>query len=143
MDLSDSLALFGRRYTRTKAPRSGGRRFTLRDLLETFDQNAILELTQYERGKPVSTLRPDARRKLKVSLLDDGVAPIHSGPDDWYEVYRTAPTGDLSKVRIVARSPDDRQIGELRLLLGRRTMEHYFRDDPLVLPGEGNRDGPN
>jgi hypothetical protein len=131
MDLLDSLALWGRRYQRQVVPGRGDKRFGLADVLEMFDRNAILELTPVVSGRAQTTLRPDAVRKVKVSLLDDGISAIHSGPEDWYEVFRTPPTGDLSKVRIIAHSPSGAVVGEVRMVVGRRTYEHYFAEDPI------------
>ncbi len=132
MDLIDSLALLGRRFTPRRAVRSGSERFSLMDVMETFNGYAILELSQIVAGKPVRTLRPDAERKLKVSLLDDGMADIHTGSEGWYRVAQTAPSADLSKVRIEACAADGSLRGEIRFLIGRRTYEHYFREDPIL-----------
>ena len=132
MDVFDSLALWGRRYQQQKVPSSGSPRFSLADLLEMFDRNAILELTPSADGKALPSVRPDPIRKVKVSLLDDGVSAIHRGSGDWFEVYRTAPTGDLSKVRIVANSAAGGKAGEIRMLVGRRTYDHYFAEDPIL-----------
>ena len=132
MDFLDSLAFLGRRYVPRVVPRSGSRRFILLDLLEMFDRSAILELTLHPQGKSLQTVRPDLERKLKVSLLDDGISELHSDGDDWFEVYQTAPSGDLSKVKIVAWRSNNSRIGEIRLLIGRRTLDHYFMDDLLL-----------
>ena len=132
MDLLDTLAFWGRKYEKQRVPRTGSSRFSLGDVLETFDRNAILELTPVANGKPGETLRPDPVRKMKVSLLDDGVSAIHSSSDDWYEVLRTAPSGDLSRVRLVAHSPDGAEVGEVRMLVGQRSFEHYFQQDPIL-----------
>jgi hypothetical protein len=131
MDLLDSLALWGRRYEQQVVPGRGDKRFGLGDVLELFDRNAILELTPVVSGRVQPTVRPDAVRKVKVSLLDDGISAIHSGAEDWYEVFRTPPTGDVSKVRIVAHSPTGAVIGEVRMVVGRRSYEHYFSEDPI------------
>ena len=133
MDLFDTLAFLGRRYEPQKAPRSGSRRFTLVDVLEMFDRKALLELTLNAAGRPVRTVYPDPEKKLKVSLLDDGLSEVRSGPEDWFEVLQTAPSGDLSKAKIVVHSPDGASIGEIRLLISQRTYEHYFQEDPLFL----------
>jgi hypothetical protein len=132
MDVFDKLALQGRRYDQQRAPRTGSLEFTLGDVLQTLGRNAILELTATGGNGPDRTLRPDPVRKLKVSLLDDGITSIHSGAGDSYHVYRTAPSGDLSKVRIVALSTAGAKVGEIRMLMGRRTYDHYFKDDPLI-----------
>ena len=133
MNLFDNVAFWGRRYEPQKAPRSGSRKFSLADVLEMFDRRAILELTPYVAGRPTRTVRPDGEKKLKVSLLDDGFSEVRSDREDWYEVLQTAPSGDLSKAKIVVRSPDDSVIGEIRLLISQRTYEHYFLEDPLFL----------
>jgi hypothetical protein len=131
MDILDTLALWGRRFEKQTVPRTGGTRFTLADLLEFFDRSTILEMTRVAGGKAEPTLRPDSVRKLKISLLDDGISSIQTSADDWYEVYRTPPSGDLSKVRVLGHRADGSTTGELRLLLGRRTYEHYFEHDPI------------
>jgi hypothetical protein len=131
MDLFDSLALWGRRFDQQKAPRTADARFTLSDLLYFFDRAAIMELTPIVGGKALATARPDSVRKVKVSLLDDGVSAVHGGGGDWYEVFRTAPSGDLSKVRIVAYSAEGAKAGEIRMLVGRRTYDQYFAEDPI------------
>jgi hypothetical protein len=105
--------------------------FSLGEVLKAFDRVAVLELSRTVEIVQV-TVRPDPIRKVKVSLLDDGISPIHSGPDDRYEVYRTAPSADLSKVKIVALSADGSRLGEIRLITGRRTADHYFRKDLLL-----------
>jgi hypothetical protein len=132
MDLLDRVALAGRRYEAQTVARSGSNRFTLGDLLETFNRQSILELTPVAEGKTLDSVRPDPVRKLKVSLLDDGVSAIHSDSGDWYEVLRTAPSGDISKVRIIAHSPTGAKVGELRMLVGPRRYDHYFREDPII-----------
>jgi hypothetical protein len=132
MSVVDNLALLGRRFEPRTAPRSGSRRFTLLDLLEMFDRVAILELTAIAPGRTATTVRPDLQRKIKVSLLDDGVSELHSDKGDWFEVYQTGPSGDLSKVKIVAHHPNGSEVGEIRLLIGRRVPEHYFSEDPIL-----------
>lgn len=131
MDIFDSLALWGRRFEPQTVPSSGSTRFSLADILEMFDRNAILDLTPVVDGKALPAVRPDAVRKFKVSLLDDGVSAIHSDSSDWFSVYRTAPSGDLSKVRIVAHTASGAECGEIRMLVGRRTYDHYFAEDPI------------
>jgi hypothetical protein len=113
-------------------PGSGRQAFALCEILQAYDRVALLELSRRVRGRPVVTVRPDPIRKVKVSLLDDRISAVHSGPDDRYEVYRTAPSGDLSKAKIVALSHEGARLGEIRLLMGRRTPDHYFRRDPLL-----------
>jgi hypothetical protein len=132
MDLFDRLALQARRYEQQSVPATGSRIFRLGDILEAFGRNAIFELTAMPGSGETKTVRPDSVRKLKVSLLDDGITAIHSSNYDHYEVYRTAPSGDLSKVRIVAFDPNGNKVGELRMLIGRRSYDHYFREDPII-----------
>jgi hypothetical protein len=131
MDLIDKLALDSRRYERMTTPRSNSRVFTLGDLLETLGRNSIHELTAMPATGAKKTVKPDPVRKLKVSLLDDGIVAIHSSVRDQYEVYQTAPSGDFSKVKVVALAPDGSRVGEIRMLLGRRTFDHYFQEDPI------------
>jgi len=132
LDVLDTLAFWGRKYEKQRVPRTGSTRFSLSDILETFDRNAIFELTPVTNGKPGQTLKPDPVRKMKVSLLDNGISAIHSSSEDWFEVLRTAPSGDLSRVRIVAHAPDGREVGEIRMLVGQRSFEHYFQEDPIL-----------
>jgi hypothetical protein len=131
MDIFDKLAFWGRRYEPVTVPGTGSRRFSMGDVLQMFSRSAIFDLTPYGSNGAGATVRPDLVRRIKVSLLDDGFTAIHSDNADWYEVYRTAPSGDLSKVRVVAHSPAGEKVGELRLTVGRRTYEHYFQDDPI------------
>jgi hypothetical protein len=131
MNMLDSLALWGRRVEQQTVLGTSRTRFDLADLLTMFDRSAILELVPVVEGKALPAARPDMSRKVKVSLLDDGISAIHSGSADWYEVYRTAPSGDLSRVRIVAHSADGSAAGELRMLVGRRAYDQYFAEDPV------------
>jgi hypothetical protein len=131
MNLFDKLALAGRRYELARVPRNQSTQFTLGDTLEFFNRNTILELTPVVNGKEERTMRPDAVRKLKVSLLD-GISAIHSHNDDWFEVYRTAPSGDLTRVRIVAHSRSGEKIGELHMLVSQRMPIFYFGEDPIL-----------
>ena len=132
MDVFDKLAFLGRKYEPATLPGSSSTRLNMTDVLQMFDRSAILELTPYKGDAPGETLRPDPVRKMKVSLLDDGLSAIHSDNTDWYEIYRTAPSGDLSKVKIVAHEPNGSKIGEIRMLIGRRSLEHYFEHDPIL-----------
>ncbi len=137
MDLFDTLALWNRRYDQRSFIRTGSTRFKLADLLETFDRQAILELTPQVEGKAGATVRPDLVKKVKVSILDAGISAIHSGSEDWYEVYQTAPSGDVSKVKLVAYSQGGNKLGEVHMIVGQRSLEHYFRDDPILQAIEG------
>jgi hypothetical protein len=131
MNFFDNLVLGGRRFEPRKAGSSGTTRFTLLDVLQTFNSQTILELDSDARAAPSGKLRPDTERKLKVSLLD--VLSDHALPADaWFEVLQTAPNGDLSKVRILAHSADGAVVGKLEMLLGRRTYDHYFAEDPVL-----------
>jgi hypothetical protein len=129
MNFFDNLVLGGRRYEHRKAGSSGSTRFTLLDLLQTFASQTILELDSDAKGS--AKLRPDSERKLKVSLLDV-LSDLSLPADAWFEVLQTAPNGDLSKVRILAHGANDAVAGKLDLVLGRRTYEHYFAEDPVL-----------
>jgi hypothetical protein len=131
MDVFDKLSLIARRYAPQTVPGTGRTRFTMAEVLQLFNQNMILELTPTANNKAGDTVRPDSVRKMKVSLLDDGFSAIHSDSTDWFEVLRTAPSGDLSRVRIVAHDPGGLKLGEIQMLVGRRTFEHYFEQDPI------------
>jgi len=131
MNLFDAIALWGRKYVPQTLGASRRRSFTLRDVMESVHRNAILQLSVRRGDVWLETVRPDAIRKVKVSLLDDGIAAVHLASDDWYEVYRTAPSGDSSKVRIVARSSDGVRLGEIRMLVGRRRHDYHFQRDPI------------
>ena len=132
MDVFDKLAFWGRKYEPVVVPGTGSRRFTMTDLFQMFGRSAILELTPYGAEAAMPAVRPDSVRKLKVSLLDDGLSAIHSTNSDFYEVYRTAPSGDISRVRIIANSVEGRRVGEIRMEIGRRSYEHYFEEDPIL-----------
>ena len=132
MDVFDVLALWGRKYDQLTVPGSRSKSFSLSALLEMFSRNAIMELTPYVGNSPRDTVRFDKARKVKVSLLDNGISVIHSGSEDTYEVYRTPPSGELSKVKIIAYSPDGVKTGELRMVVGQRSYEHYFEEDPIL-----------
>jgi|SRR5688572_30788779 hypothetical protein len=131
MDFLDKLALSGRRYEPRVSPVTGSTQLHLPEVLMMYNGKAIMELTTGSNGKPSKTVRPDPDRKLKVSLLD-GLSEIHVPAGGWYEVYETAPSGDLAKVRVVARAPGGASAGELRMLVGRRTLDHYFLEDPIL-----------
>ena len=131
MNLLDKLALSGRRYEQARVPRNNSTQFTLADVLQMFNFNTILELTPVVNGKTQATMQPDAVRKLKVSLLD-GISAIHSHEEDWYEVYRTAPSGDLARVRVVAHKRAGETVGELQMLVSQRMPQYYFGEDPII-----------
>ena len=131
MDFMDKLALAGRRYESRLAPDTGNTQLQLPQVLTMYNGKAILELTSSVAAGPSKTVRPDADRKLKVSLLD-GLSEIHAPSGGWYEVFETAPSGDLAKVRIVAKDGRGGTVGELRMLVGRRTLDHYFAEDPIL-----------
>ena len=131
MDLLDKLALSGRRYEPRVSPVTGSAQLHLPEVLMMYNGKAIMESTTVANGKPSKTARPDPERKLKVSLLD-GLSEIHVPAGGWYEIYETAPSGDLTKVRIVAKGSDGATAGELRMLVGRRTLDHYFLEDPIL-----------
>jgi hypothetical protein len=131
MDLFDKLALWGRRYERQINPGSGGKRFALRDLLEFFRQKTILELTPVVGGKPGETYRPDPVRKLKISILDEGVSAFGKQAAEWYEIAATAASGDFARMKVLAYATDGVPSGELRMLVAERMPELYFREDPI------------
>ena len=131
MDLFDKLALDNRHYERLIAPRSGSATFTLGDVLETVGRSAVHELTVVPANGPKKTLKPDAARRIKLSLLDDGITAIHSSVKDQYQVFQTAPSGDFSRVKVVAFAPDGSKVGEVQMLLGRRVFEHVNDVDPI------------
>ena len=141
MDVFDKLALWGRKYDQQINPRTGTSRFDLSDLLAMFDMNTILELTHSTKGKPAETFRPDPVRKLKISLLDEGISGLGGSAAEWYEVYKTGPSGDLAKVRIVAHSSNGPSDNEIRMLVAERNPELYFREDTIfsaLVTGEGS-----
>ena len=140
MDVFDKLALAGRKYEQQTVFGSSRTRLAMAEVLQMFDQNAILELTPYTGNSPRETLKPDPVRKLKVSLLDDGFSAIHSDSAGWFEVFRTAPSGDLSRVKILAYDPQGKKLGEIWMLVGRRTYEHYFEHDPIFAAIAERRD---
>ena len=131
VDFFDRLALWGRKYERRLNPRTGERRFQLSDLLELFRTNTILELTPFAGGKELDTATPDPVRKLKVSLLDDGIAQIAPSSHLWYEVYVTAPSGDLARAKVQAFSSEGEHRGEVQMLIAQRMPELYFSEDPI------------
>lgn len=131
MDLMDKLALAGRRYESRVSPETGSTQLQLPQVLTMYNGKAIMELTTLTQGKPSKTVRPDTDRKLKVSLLD-GLSEIHAPAGGWYEAFETAPSGDLAKVRILAKDSGGASVGELRMLVGRRTLDHYFLEDPIL-----------
>ena len=102
------------------------------DFYGAYFNTLVVQLTPYVGDKPGETVRPDSVRKVKVSLLDNGVSAIHSDRRDWFEVLRTAPSGDMSWVRILAHAPDGSRIGEIKMLIGGRNYDHYFREDPII-----------
>ena len=131
MDLLDKLALWGRRFERQTNPRTGTHEFSLSDLLEAFRLNTILELTPVVNGKAKETYRPDPVRKLKISLLDEGGEAIGSQDIAWYEIHRTAPSGDHARVKVLACGKDGVTHGELRMLVAQRMPDLYFKEDPI------------
>ena len=131
MDLFDKLAFAGRRYDRQTVPNTTRTRYSMAEVLRRFDHVAIMELTPYAKGKKGETFKPDRIRKIKVSLLDNGLAALHSDASDWFEVYQTTPSGDLSKVRVVVYDPSNVRLGEIRMVVGRRSFEQYFEHDPI------------
>jgi hypothetical protein len=130
MDLLDRLTLAGRRHERRRSPVSGSERLNLSEVLMVYDHKAILEASILGHGNQARHVKPDPERKLKLSLLDM-ISELQPEADSWYEVFETAPTGDLSKVRIMTHSEAGEFKGELRMLMGRRSLDNYFAEDPV------------
>jgi hypothetical protein len=130
MDLLDRLALAGRRHERRRSLVSGSPRLNLSEVLRVYDHKAILNAAVLHPGKQARHMKPDPEKKLKLSLLDM-ISELQQEGDSHYEVFETAPTGDLSKVRILAWSGAGESKGELRMLMGRRALENYFAEDPV------------
>jgi hypothetical protein len=131
MDLYDKLALSMRRYEPRQTMRTHERRFELVDLIEMYSKDSILELTSAAPGGKSSTHRPDDQRKLKVSLLDS-VSDLELPADAWFRVAQTPPSGDYSRARIKAYGRGNERLGEIKLLIGRRSYDYYFADDPVL-----------
>jgi hypothetical protein len=131
MDLFDKLALDSRHFERMVAPRSSSATFTLGDVLETVGRSAIHEMTIVPASGSKQTLKPDASRRIRLSLLDDGITAIHSSVKDQYQVFQTAPSGDFSRVKVVAFAPDGSKVGEVQMLLGRRVFANVADEDPI------------
>jgi hypothetical protein len=142
VDLFDKLALWGRKYEKQTNPRTGDTRFSLGDLLEDFRRTTILELTPVRDGNRLPASRPDPVRKIKVSLLDQGLAAL-TQPASWYEVHLTSPSGDLAKARVDAYASDGKPVGELEMLVAERSPELYFAEDPVLSEIESGRSAPS
>ena len=130
MDLFDRLALAGRRYVRRLSAVSGSPRLDLDEVLRLYDRKAILDVTIRPNGQQPQHMKPDSERKLKLSLLDM-LSELHPEEGSWYEIFETAPTGDNSKVRILV-SGESGPKGEVQMLMGRRTLDNYFAEDPVL-----------
>src|SRR5678815_1341487 len=130
MDVFDKLALSMRRYEPMRTMRSKDSRFELMDLMEMYSKQSILELDTSADGKKWSQRRPDADRKLKVSLLDS-LSELRLPADAWFNVGQTAPSGDYSKARIEARGRGREALGQIQMLIGRRNYAFYFTEDPV------------
>ena len=130
MDLLDRLTLTSRRHERRHSLVSGSERLNLSEVLMVYDHKAILQASILGEDKQAQHVKPDPERKLKLSLLDL-ISELQPEADSWYEVFETAPTGDLSKVRIVTHSEAGEFKGELRMLMGRRSLDNYFAEDPV------------
>jgi hypothetical protein len=131
MDLFDSLALSMRRYDPVHTVRGHRKRFDLIDVMEMYSKQSILELNVSRDGKRWSRLRPDAERKLKVSLLDS-ISELALPADASFSVGQTAPSGDYSKVHIAAHGRGNEALGQIDMLLGRRTYDFYYTEDPVL-----------
>jgi len=131
MDLFDKLALSMRRFEPRRTPATKDKRFELLDLMEAYSNEAILELTASADGVFWTTRRPDAQRKLKVSLLDS-VSDLRLPADAWFRVGQTAPSGDFARARIEAFGRGYERLGRIEMLIGRRNYAYYFTDDPVL-----------
>ena len=131
MDVFDKLALSMRRFEPMRTLRGKEARFELMDLMEMYSKQSILELDTSVDGKKWSQRRPDADRKLKVSLLDS-LSELRLPADAWFHVGQTAPSGDYSKARIEARGRGHEALGQIEMLIGRRNYAYYFTDDPVL-----------
>jgi hypothetical protein len=131
MDLFDKLALTMRRFEPRRTLKAKDKRFELMDLMETYSNEAILELTASGDGVFWTTRRPDAQRKLKVSLLDS-VSDLRLPSDAWFRVGQTAPSGDFARARIEAFGRGHERLGRIEMLIGRRNYAYYFTDDPVL-----------
>ena len=130
MELLDRLALTGRRHERRRSVITGSPSLDLHEILREYDHKAILDAAIWLNGKRAKHLTPDPERKLKLSLLDM-LSELQPAEGSWYEVFETAPTGDVTKVRIAVYTRAGKLNGELRMLMGRRTMDNYFLEDPV------------
>jgi hypothetical protein len=140
MDFFDKAALWGRKYQRQLSAETGEALFSLSELLLRYDRNAILELSPIVDGQTVATYKPDAVRKLKVSLLDEGISSLGDKAGEWYEVYETAPSGDFARARIVSLIKYT-PAAEIRLLIAQRNPDLYFKEDPIfaAIAARGDR----
>jgi hypothetical protein len=132
MDLFDKMALWARRYEPQVNTRTGNTEFSLRDLLETFRHKTILELTPVIGGKAGATHRSDPVRKLKISLLDEGISSFGSEVVSNYDFLSTGPSGDLARVKVIGRGSNGASVGELQMLIAQRMPELYFQEDPII-----------
>jgi hypothetical protein len=131
MDLFDKLALSMRRFEPRRTLETKNKRFELLDLMELYSKEAILELTASADGIFWTTRRPDAQRKLKVSLLDS-VSDLRLPADAWFHVGQTAPSGDFARARIEAFGRGRERLGHIEMWIGRRNYAYYFTDDPVL-----------
>ena len=131
MDVFDKLALSMRRFEPMRTLRGHEARFELMDLMEMYSKQSILELDTSADGKKWSRRKPDADRKLKVSLLDS-LSELRLPADAWFNVGQTAPSGDYSKARIEARGRGHEALGQIEMLIGRRNYAYYFTNDPVL-----------
>jgi len=131
MDLFDKLALSMRRFDARRTLKTKDKRFELMDLMEMYSKEAILELTASADGVSWTTRRPDAQRKLKVSLLDS-VSDLRLPSDAWFRVGQTPPSGDFARARIEAFGRGHERLGRIEMLIGRRNYAYYFTNDPLM-----------
>ena len=125
MDLLDRLALASRKYQPRRSPVTGSLQLQLEEVLRVFHGKTILDMEVQPPAKEPSRVSHEQARP--VSLID-GIAEIGGGEPGWYEVLQTAPSGDYSKVRIVAHPAG----GQLSMVVGRRVPEHLPVEDALL-----------
>ena len=120
-----------RRFAKRRSILTGEPKLELSEVLQTYSRKGIYELETLVNGQSGRSARPDTDRKLKISLLD-AISEASPRFASWYEAYETAPSGDLSRVRIVIYDADAKPQGEVRMLVGRRAPDHYFVEDPIL-----------
>jgi hypothetical protein len=125
VDWFDRLALHGRRYERRRSAVTGSTGLHLAEVLQIFRRKTILEMDVRATGEAERSRRH--RVGSPISLVD-GLAEIHGGAGSSFEVLETAPSGDFSRVRIVARPGGS----ELSMLVAERQPEHHASEDQVL-----------